>query len=111
MAYTTIFVAPGSTDAERRRATRAGPRAVASRRPQAALLGSAGFVDVDETDVTPAFAVTARGWLHQAEQHADVLASIESPGAFAEQQRDRRTMLAAIEDGLLRRSVLSARRP
>ena len=111
MAFTTIVIAPDLMPSERRRARRVGPRAVAARRDHAHLLTSAGFVDIEEHDLTPAFLVTARAWLHESEQHATELAAIESPEVFAERQRDRRAMLAALEDGLLRRALYTAIRP
>ena len=76
------------------------------------LLASAGFVDIDLVDVTDDFAATARAWLTEAAAHAEALAAVEAPGAFDARQRERRTQLSAIEDGLLRRGLLSAtRRP
>jgi hypothetical protein len=111
IAFTTIFVTPGLAPAVHRRAQRSGPRAVASRADQVQLLASAGFVDVDEIDVTAEFATTARAWLTEWDAHADELAALESRSAFVERQRDRRRQLAAIEDGLLRRGLFSATRP
>jgi hypothetical protein len=111
VAYTTIYVTPGLSPAERRRAQRSGPRAVASRSDQTRLLRSAGFVDIDLLEVTAEFAATARAWLAEATTHADALAAAEAPGAFEERQRERRVQLAAIDDGLLRRGLLSATRP
>jgi hypothetical protein len=72
------------------------------------LLTSAGFVDIRERDVTTEFALTARAWLTEWEAHADVLAPLEAPGCFDQRQRERRTQLAAIDDGLLRRGLFSA---
>jgi hypothetical protein len=74
-------------------------------------LTSAGFVAIEERDVTAEFAVTARAWLTEWDVHADVLAPLEPPGGFAERQRERSTQLAAIDDGLLRRGLFSAMRP
>jgi hypothetical protein len=73
------------------------------------LLRAAGFGDVIELDVTPAFAATAAAWLAETEPYAEELARLEAPGAFEERQADRRTMLAATHGGLLRRSLLLAR--
>ena len=42
--------------------------------------------------------------------HAGQLARLEPPGAFAQRQADRRSMLAAIDTGLLRRALAVARR-
>jgi hypothetical protein len=110
MAYTTIFVTPGLAPAQRRRAQRAGPRAVATRSDHGRLLTSAGFVDVDMIDLTAEFAATARVWLAGYEAHERELAALEAPGAFAERQRERRAQLRAIDDGLLRRGLFSASR-
>ena len=72
------------------------------------LLRAAGFSDITELDVTPAFAATA-AWLAETEPHAEELARLEPPGAFEQRQVDRRSMLAAIHAGLLRRALLLAR--
>jgi hypothetical protein len=73
------------------------------------LLAAAGFQDILELDVTPAFAASAAAWLAETERHAEELARLEPPGAFAQRQADRRSMLAAIHAGLLRRALLLAR--
>jgi hypothetical protein len=109
MAFTTIFEAPGLGPAARRRARTAGPRAVAMRSDHRRLLGSAGFRDVTELDVTAEFRATAAAWLVEATAHAQELAGLEPPGAFEQRQADRRAMLAAIDAGLLRRALLLAR--
>jgi hypothetical protein len=73
------------------------------------LLRAAGFHDVTEIDITPALAATAAAWLAETEPHAEELARLEPPGAFEQRQADRRSMLAAIRDWLLRRALLLAR--
>ncbi|HTE68969.1 MAG TPA: hypothetical protein VK942_09470 [Actinomycetes bacterium] len=73
------------------------------------LLRAAGFHDITELDVTPAFAATAAAWLAETEPHAGELARLEPPGAFAQRQADRRSMLAATHAGLLHRALLLAR--
>ena len=72
------------------------------------LLAAAGFTDIVELDVTPAFAATAAAWLAETEPHTAELARLEAPGAFEQRQADRRRMLAAIHAGLLRRALLLA---
>lgn len=54
------------------------------------LLRAAGFDDVIELDVTPAFAATAAAWLAETVPYAEELARLEAPGAFEERQADRR---------------------
>ena len=109
MGCYTIVESPGLPPAARRRARAAGPRAVAMRSDHHRLLRAAGFHDITETDVTAAFAVTAAAWLAETQPHAAELARLEPPGAFAQRQADRRSMLAAIHAGLLRRVLLLAR--
>ena len=111
MAFTTIEVAPGLTEAARRRALRSGPRAVGTRSTYERLLASAGFVDIDAVDVTASFIDTARTSIDLRAEHADELAALEPPGSFETRQADNRAQLAATEDGLLRRSLISAVRP
>ncbi len=110
MGFTTIFEASGLSPAARRRARAAGPRAVAMRSTHHRLLRSARFGDITELDVTAGFRATAAAWLSESQAHADELARLELPGAFAQRQIDRRAMLAAIDAGLLRRALLFARR-
>jgi hypothetical protein len=110
IAYTTIFVAPGLSAAQRRRAHRSGPRAVATRSDELQLLASAGFIDREMLDLTAEFAVTARAWLAQWEANADELCAVESPAVFEERQRERAAQLRAIDDGLLCRGLFSASR-
>jgi hypothetical protein len=73
------------------------------------LLRAAGFGDISELDVTPAFAATAAAWLAETDPYAEELAGLEPPGAFEQRQADRRSMLAAIHAGLLRRVLVLAR--
>ena len=72
------------------------------------MLRRAGFDVVVERDVTATFLDTARAWLRESDALADDLSGLEPAGGFDERQEDRRTMIAAIEDGLLRRSLFVA---
>jgi hypothetical protein len=110
MGFTTILEAPGLAPAARRRARAAGPRAVAMRSDHQRLLRAAGFGEVSEVDVTAAFRAIAAAWLTHSEAHAYQLARLEPSGAFAQRQADRRSMLGAIDAGLLRRAMVLARR-
>ncbi len=110
MGFTSIFEAPGLSSAARRRARAAGPRAVAMRSTHRRLLRAAGFADVTEVDVTAAFRATAAAWLAEWESHVDDLARLEPPGAFEQRLADRRALLAAVDAGLLHRTLLTARR-
>lgn len=108
MAFFTIHLAPGLANAERVRARRSGPRAVEARGEHGSMLGRAGFDVLVEQDVTGEFLDTARAWLRESEMLTDVLTALEPEGGFDERQQDRRTMIAAVEDGLLRRTLYVA---
>jgi cyclopropane fatty-acyl-phospholipid synthase-like methyltransferase len=108
LAFTTIHVAPGLHAAAHRRAVRAGPWHVTTRRPYAELVAQAGFDEITEIDVTDDYARTQRAWLEGCEDHADELRRLTSDRDFALAQADRRQTKAAIEDGLLRRSLITA---
>lgn len=111
LAFCTIFIPPGLSEADYRRALRMGPAGAASRRRgQGNLLRSAGFVEVSETDLTAEFLRIARAWLEARERHADTLSRLRG-GEFAQMQAEARQTVVAIEAGLLRRSLLVARRP
>ncbi len=110
IAFYTIFVPAGLTDREYRRAARSGPRSVATRRQHQELLYIAGFVDIEEQDVTSEFMRTARGWVQARERYAASLRQSLGEPEFAKKQSESRVQISAIESGLLRRSLFTARR-
>ncbi len=106
MAFVTIFVAPGRTPSEYRRALRSGPTFVSSRRKDhAELIASAGFSHIEETDLTAEFLRTSRGWETERNRHAAEMVAAEGEAAFSERQGDLDVQSTAIEAGLLRRSL------
>jgi hypothetical protein len=111
LAFATIFVPSELASVDHGRAIKAGPRAVATRGDHSAMLQRAGFVDIHETDVTDDFLRTAQAWLEHSERLAGELKVSLGAGLFDERQSERRDFIAAIEDGLLRRSLFHARRP
>jgi len=111
IAFTTISVTSGLGPREHRRAVRAGPWHVTSRRPYRELMAQAGFRDVCEQDVTAAYAATQQAWCDAEQAHADDLRLLLGDEAFAAAQFERRLTRTAIADGLLGRSVISATAP
>jgi hypothetical protein len=75
------------------------------------MLAAAGYVDIRQTDLTPDFAVVTRAWMEQYAAHQGELVSLLGRELFEERQADRRAQLAAIEDGILRRSLVVASLP
>ena len=111
MAFTTIYVAPGVSERDYRRASRVRGRGAASRRGVIELLAAAGFAGIRERDVTAAFARTTHAYLHTSATYDRQLREEWGTQAFEESQRDRRATLALIEEGVLRRGLSTARRP
>lgn len=110
-AFSTIFPTEGLSPRDRRRVIDAGPPDVALRRPYPTMLAAAGFVDVEEHDLTPAYLTTARRKLAGMDRLADRLVDVLGREEFDETLARRRRAAAAIEEGLLRRAVFVARRP
>ena len=106
--FLTIFVTPGLSAREHRRAVRVGPRAVRSDREPRDLLRAAGFTVVQTTDLTKEFLETARGWYEQSAVLEGELRATLGREEFDRQQADRREMVAAIEEGLLSRALFLA---
>jgi len=110
-AFSAIFPAPGLPPAQARRAIAAGPPHCGLRTSYASLLRSAGYVDIVEHDLPPAYLATARSKLAVAEQFADGMADMLGQQELDDMQAKRRLAIDAIADGLLRRSRFVARRP
>lgn len=110
-AFSVIYPTPGLSPAEARRAVVAGPPHCGLRGSYPRLLRSAGFVDIDEHDLTPAYLATARAKLAVADELADGMVEMLGRQEFDEMQAKRRLAVRAIADGLLRRSRFLARRP
>ncbi len=112
IAFYTIFIPQGLSEADYRRAARAGAPSVTSRRrEQPDLLRSAGFAEIAETDVTDDFLRIARALLEARDRHASELRESEGESEFTKEQAERRARVAAIDGGLLRRSLFVAERP
>lgn len=84
---------------------------MAAARPHRELLNAAGFQQVTEIDCTAEFAATTQAWIHQWEANHDHLVALLGEQAVEERQAERRAQLRATEDGILARSLFTARRP
>lgn len=111
MAFFTIHRRAGLGPAQRRRASGSGPPAVAAARPYPQLLAAAGFTEVTETDCTTEFAATTEAWLQQWDANHAALAALLGEQQIADRQAARRAQLRGIREGLLARSLYTARRP
>lgn len=111
LAFFTITASPGLSADARRRALIAGPPEIGERRDHRTMLASSGFDEISETDVTADFLDIARRWLVARERRAEDLKRALGEDEFVRGQTESRATIAAIDQGLLRRSLFVSRRP
>ncbi|GAC1534147.1 MAG: hypothetical protein NVS3B1_28650 [Marmoricola sp.] len=71
----------------------------------------AGFIEITETDCTAKFAAVTRAWIDQWELHRADLEALWGAAEVDDRQRGRKACLRALDAGVLRRSLFTARRP
>jgi hypothetical protein len=108
MAFHVISVAPGLSERDKTRAVVAGPPYVSASGTYPDLLAGAGFGEIDELDLTDQYQQTAAAWLHESTRAAKQLEEIYGIEEFRESQQEREKTLAAIEAGVLNRSLFVA---
>ena len=111
IAYCTIYVAPDLSAADYRRIMKFWPSASAGRRSLSEMLEAAGFIGVRDTDVTKQYQKTSRAWVEGRRRRYDKLAQAMGEETRKGKIEEGKAILASIKDGLLRRSLLTARRP
>ncbi len=107
-AFHVIFVAAGLSEGDRVRAVAAGPPHVSAPGSYPDLVADAGFGRVDEVDLTDQYRQAAVAWLRESARAAKQLGELFGIEEFQRRQQEREETVAAIEDGLLRRSLLTA---
>lgn len=107
LAFFTISVADGLSAADRRRATAAGPPSPDDARVSETLR-RVGFSDVRDVDVTAEYLATTRAWLAARTRHRASVRPVD-PEVFDSRVAQGLAAAAAIEDGLLRRTLHTAR--
>ena len=109
MAFLTIEPEAGLAATELERAVAAGPPEVRVDGGHEALLTRAGFTTIDAIDVTAAFHETQLAWSVRWSERKDDVVELLGEKLYDERQEERRLTLAAIQDGLLRRTLYIAR--
>lgn len=67
-------------------------------------------MDVVEIDCTAEFSHVAAAWIEQWDRRRDAVVELIGALEFEQRQKERRIQLLAVEDGLLRRSLVVAAR-
>jgi len=109
MAFQVIFPAPRLDVQDIARAVAAGQQRAATSVGYSVLLNEAGFVDIEKSDITAQFRETAAAWLHESIVSAADLKALFGAEDYRRGVEERRNVLAAIDGGLLRRAVFTAR--
>lgn len=110
MAFAAIEAAADLSPAQRRHVAEAGPPEVLVRTSYHSLLRSAGFVDIVSIDVTDAYRATLEAWSTETERRRDAVVAVMGEDDFAERQSRRAGAMAAVDSGVLHRSLYVARR-
>ena len=110
-AFFTIHVAPALSPSARRDFARSRSFHAYSPSPVTDLLATAGFADIEERDVTPAYLHTACAWYEAWTRHETEARALLGSVKFDEQQAYRLESIRGIEGGFLKRSLFSAMRP
>ena len=110
VAFFNIFISHQAPEEEQRRFARVNPSQY-SRAEQAGLLRSAGFVNIEETDVTPEYLRVQHALYQANDRHARDLRKALGAPRFEESQANRQRTLRGIEAGVLRRALFVAERP
>jgi hypothetical protein len=110
IAYFTIFIANDVAEATRREIRRVGAPGVYSRAEQTALLRSAGFTRITETDVSKEYRRVQQALYDANARHERAMRKVLGDSEFEGRQQTRRQNVAWIASGAVRRSLLVAER-
>jgi hypothetical protein len=110
LAFYTIYIPSGLPPDVYERAKEAGPRAAATPEDHQSMLRSGGFVKVREIDVTAQYLATIRALLASRQRHARALRREAGVEEYERRVSENREAAAAVEAGLLHRSLFLASR-
>ena len=110
IAYYNIFVSEELSPEQRRNIGKLTPAGLYTRAQQQGLLRTAGFVPIEQTDVTDEFLRVQRALLEANERHAKSLGRALGKAQFEERQEGRRRTLRGVEAGVIRRALFVAER-
>ncbi len=108
MIFTVIWITPGLSNNDHKRAMECGLEFGATETEYPTLLGQTGWTVTDCSDVTEGYAASIRRFIRADSEHKDELEALLGVAEFAERQAGWRAELGAIEDGLLRRDLFVA---
>ena len=111
LAFLVLAFRDGITDEEIARTGTLSPEMFDAGPGYPALMQQAGFGEVEVTDVTPAYRQTLSGWIRAWRDEAEGIEELVGADEY-EDRRERMDMaLAAIDEGLRKRYLVTGVRP
>ena len=108
MVFTVIWITPGLSRDDHRRALEGAPEFGESETDYPTLLGQTGWAVNECLDVTEGYADSIRRFIRADGEFKDQLEALIGTTEFAERQAGWRSELHAVEEGLLRRDLFVA---
>ena len=105
-----IHIPTGLTEAQERRAADLGPSDVTASTSPEVLTQAAGLTVVVKEDVTDAFRATCAALVAARRDLEDELRADEGDDFYEEEQRKKNAMLQGIDEGVLCRSLVVAKK-
>jgi len=109
LSFLVIALADGLSEEETIAAVDAGPDHVVAEPGYQALMGDAGFENIEMVDVTDEYLATLEDWIREWEAESDAIERLIGIDEFNQRQKRRRRALQAGRQGLLVRYLISAR--
>jgi hypothetical protein len=111
MAFLTIEPTAGISAHQLRRAIDNGPPEVGIEAPHEQMLADGGFTDIETVDLTTEFSRTQQAWTDAWRMHETELSELLGPDLLEERKAERQATRSVLDEGLLRRTLYTARRP
>jgi ubiquinone/menaquinone biosynthesis C-methylase UbiE len=108
MVFTVIWITPGLSPEDYRRALDYAPEFGEVEAAYPTLLRQTGWVVAESFNVTEVYAATVRDFMRADAVLADELKALLGAAEFAERQAGWQTQLKGLEDGLVRRDLFVA---
>ncbi len=106
--FTVITIAPGLSPADHDRAIGGAPPFPDISEGYPEMLAGTGWEITDQIDLTAEFVASSRRMLEEEEAHADALVELHGADDFEARLDRRRSRVAVLDDGLLRRELFAA---
>lgn len=108
MVFTVVWITPGLSPADYRRALLHAPEFGEVESDYPTLLGQTGWTVRASHDLTDGYAASARGFMRADQEFEQDLEALLGAAEYADRQSGWRSELGAIEEGLLRRDLFVA---